>query len=663
MKRVITTLLLVTVIGLAACGDTSGLDSPADSADITDSAVAGPDAMADEIVHGVTVSGLSGSVSVTQGGENKSASTDMSLSQDDGITTATDSWAGIEITDGRTVYLEENTEVEITRLDENNTTLFLAKGKIWADVENKLGANESLIIQTPNTALSVTGTLLYIEAMANDSSVCVIEGQVEVKAQGKDGSPLTDEEGNAVAMTVSAGNVAQVTAENDTVTDAWQGAYIMADIAPFADGGEAGPGGLYAELREQNGDLVWKEEVVSYGRSRTVSGTAAISSYENYCGFIDLTGLGMTVSFPEGGDMHVNNPAAKDNYSSYFPDGKEISSLGLYITDSGIMDYHVSLISDIWDTGYFDVYNGAFINGNIEFVRVQQETGLNTDIVLPWSGLTCFFRGADLAAGGYDASTSYSLVLSTSDVNEFMVSGILAGYEDAPFLDALRDTLTYTHKETHLISPSGGSIPVEKPVQGVVTNFGRTGTYTSVGRIYTYTGGSGAGSIASGDSGLTWSLPADASLHIWHEGTRDDHLPSSPYPAGFTLVVTNDGTYSAHYLANTERYKEFFRDVYAGKLVDANVEFVLAESHTGTDITVNYPTGFTYVYVVARVGAINTAFSCDGTSSLFVISTAMANEFLASGVLDGFEDLPQTFLDALREELYYAYKEYAPEHR
>ena len=595
-----------------------------------------------------SVNALSGTVTV--GGS--SISEGDTISPDDIVSTGARSWASLEFSDGQIVYMEENTRIEVLQIAEAGadgerlTILNLTSGKIWVDISQRLGANEGFRIQSPSTVLDLSETLLYFEVDGNETTVCVLSGDTNVSAMdgvsgGLDPHRLRD------------GLAARITMRGGAITDWWQGPYIMNDIAPFAYDAGPGPGGLFERLRDDMADLVWREEIISFGRPRTSILSNYTARYTNSCGSVAVD---LTVSFPSGGDMHFR-PNSHAAYSTFFPDGGDLLSLSLFVTNDGTLPYNITLTAEHFRDGRLDVYQGTLNGSHVEFNRVQQESGINMEVPLRLSGISRWMWFSDNINAGMSYADQYTLVISTADANTLLQTGVLPGYENAPFVDAVIETLTYAYNETVLVSPGGGTVPLQKPVPGAVLSFGRPGTSTVIAHLYANTGPYSVGSVFTG---LDFFFPDGANTYRLSEVLRGTNFPSTPDMLGnITLYVTDGGLASFNYAVHDAGpYTSFHRDVYQGVLVGDNVEYRLLEANEGRNVTVSNLSGFIRIF---RYAAFGNEF-LSGSSAILIISTADANVFLETGVLPGFEDLPRTFLDSLRDELYYTYKVYAPTH-
>jgi len=134
------------------------------------------------------------------GGEWSKASLDMNLEKDDSVRTGNDSIAEIELDDGSTVKLGEETTIAILSLDEigpakEKVSIFnLILGEIKATVLKILGKKAGFEVQTPACIAGVRGTDFIVSAEADEAAnVEVLDGNVVVEGiglYGERGAPL-----------------------------------------------------------------------------------------------------------------------------------------------------------------------------------------------------------------------------------------------------------------------------------------------------------------------------------------------------------------------------------------------------------------------------------------------------------------------------------------
>ena len=109
----------------------------------------------------------------------------------------------IQADEDKFIHFQEDTEIllEATGNSANSkTTIELVKGAITNDIQNKLSGDSSYEINTPNSTMSVRGTVYYVDTYVEDgvvyTRVCVFNGGVETWLMFPDGTTAE----NAVAI-------------------------------------------------------------------------------------------------------------------------------------------------------------------------------------------------------------------------------------------------------------------------------------------------------------------------------------------------------------------------------------------------------------------------------------------------------------------------------
>ena len=100
------------------------------------------------------------------------------------------------------IYLEEQTELVLNATgnsEHSKTKIDLVRGAITNEIQNKLIGDSSYEINTPNSTMSVRGTIFYVRVYEVDgikyTNVVVFDGNVSTRLVYKDGT-LSDEEVN-----------------------------------------------------------------------------------------------------------------------------------------------------------------------------------------------------------------------------------------------------------------------------------------------------------------------------------------------------------------------------------------------------------------------------------------------------------------------------------
>ncbi|MCR5432452.1 MAG: FecR family protein [Lachnospiraceae bacterium] len=167
---------------------------------------------------------INGVCDVERNGEKLEAFKNMSLSSGDVLTVAKDGFTRLKLDDDKYVYLQADTRVRLTATgSEKNsrTKVFVERGMMTTEVKKKLSAKSSYDIVTPNTSMSIRGTITNTKVVLADdgevqTSSAVVEGKVDytVYKKGEDGKTVAVEkqlaEGEALSVS---------TAKNDLVDE------------------------------------------------------------------------------------------------------------------------------------------------------------------------------------------------------------------------------------------------------------------------------------------------------------------------------------------------------------------------------------------------------------------------------------------------------------
>ena len=98
------------------------------------------------------------------------------------------------------IFLEEHTELVLTASGDaanSKTTIELVKGGITNEIQNKLSGDSSYEINTPNSTMSVRGTVYYVYEYEEDgiiyTRVCVFQGAVATWLTYEDGTKAEEQ--------------------------------------------------------------------------------------------------------------------------------------------------------------------------------------------------------------------------------------------------------------------------------------------------------------------------------------------------------------------------------------------------------------------------------------------------------------------------------------
>lgn len=101
----------------------------------------------------------------------------------------------LQLDEDKYVYVEEAAELWLEATgtsSKSKTVIHLTKGEIVNEIQNKLNADSTYEVNTPNATMSVRGTTFYVNVFEEDgviySKCCVFEGLVETNLVYADGT-------------------------------------------------------------------------------------------------------------------------------------------------------------------------------------------------------------------------------------------------------------------------------------------------------------------------------------------------------------------------------------------------------------------------------------------------------------------------------------------
>ncbi len=112
---------------------------------------------------------MEGTGTVTDDTETVDCFKGMNLYDGDVLTVGTESIIVVKFDDDKYVYLGEETKVNIKSegTDKFKTNIFVEKGIVLAEIQNKLGVDEEFFLSSNNSVMAVRGTILGVEVKDN----------------------------------------------------------------------------------------------------------------------------------------------------------------------------------------------------------------------------------------------------------------------------------------------------------------------------------------------------------------------------------------------------------------------------------------------------------------------------------------------------------------
>ena len=106
----------------------------------------------------------------------------------------------IQADDDKFLTLDEHTTIKLVATgtsSRSKTTIELLEGGITSDIRNKLSADSTYEVNTPNSAMSVRGTVFYTFVYEENgikyTRICCFQGEISTKLVYKDGTSSIDE--------------------------------------------------------------------------------------------------------------------------------------------------------------------------------------------------------------------------------------------------------------------------------------------------------------------------------------------------------------------------------------------------------------------------------------------------------------------------------------
>ncbi len=130
-----------------------------------------------------TVENANGAVYVVSDQQSRQLAAGEQLQKGERVRTAKDSNALLRLADGSTVEMRERSEFSVSE-NRRGVTVNLERGDVIVEAAKQ--HNGRLYVQTPDSLVSVKGTIFAVESGTKGSRVSVVEGEVEVNHAGRD---------------------------------------------------------------------------------------------------------------------------------------------------------------------------------------------------------------------------------------------------------------------------------------------------------------------------------------------------------------------------------------------------------------------------------------------------------------------------------------------
>ena len=138
-----------------------------------------------------TLENANGAVYVVSNTKSRQLADGEQVQKGERVRTAKDSNAVLRLADGSTVEMRQRSEFSVSE-NRRGVIVNLTRGDVIIEAAKQ--HNERLYVQTPDSLVSVKGTIFAVESGTKGSRVSVIEGEVEVNHQGKDETLLPGEQ-------------------------------------------------------------------------------------------------------------------------------------------------------------------------------------------------------------------------------------------------------------------------------------------------------------------------------------------------------------------------------------------------------------------------------------------------------------------------------------
>ncbi|MCR5322239.1 MAG: FecR domain-containing protein [Lachnospiraceae bacterium] len=159
-----------------------------EKAETTDTS--GKTATESKSIKDITVFEKSGTVSVVRSKKTVKATKDMKLKNDDYSIVGDDSFLRLCLDDKSYAYFESGTEFAVSKAWFSKVKICMTKGEMILEVQKKLDKEDSVDVITPNTSMSIRGTVVAIKTIPETDGKTttinyILEGSAEITYKDK----------------------------------------------------------------------------------------------------------------------------------------------------------------------------------------------------------------------------------------------------------------------------------------------------------------------------------------------------------------------------------------------------------------------------------------------------------------------------------------------
>ena len=302
------------------------------------------------------------------------------LNSGESMKTAAASSASVGLDDGRIVTMDEKSRVEFEKQD-GAVSMNLTEGRIFLDVSEKLGAEETMDIKTSTMVVGIRGTIVYISSEPVTDEKSVNMESVDLKG-------LSPEKGSIVS--ISQIGVLEGTAEITYLDNTKQQQSVSVDAGQKATVPE------YSEdaegIPEPAVSNITKEDIEGFVLNQVISDASVTDRVKEACDVVDdIEPADFSGDYPANGDWTWNSTVTlvAQSASKYY-DGQPLTrtsdilvnnlpsafsvkaSAGGSRTDAGESDNPVS---------NYAIYNKAGEDVTSHFTNIETVSG--TLLVVP----------------------------------------------------------------------------------------------------------------------------------------------------------------------------------------------------------------------------------------------------------------------------------------